>query len=34
MWLDIFVLVLQRGISANRKIEEPLFIHEIGRAHV
>lgn len=27
MWLDIFVLVLQRVISANRKIEEPLFIH-------
>lgn len=27
MCLDILVLVLQRVISANRKIEEPLFIH-------
>lgn len=27
MWVAIFVLGLQRAISANRKIEEPLFIH-------
>lgn len=27
MWVAIFVPGLQRAISANRKIEEPLFIH-------
>lgn len=33
MWVAIFVLGLQRAISANRKIEEPLFIHGTEALH-